>query len=88
MTGIDEALKALPKGWRFQVGHVPHWYRRDALPKHLRKKPFEAYVVNPEPIGTRLHVFESADGATPAEALNTAIAAGNAAFAALLEKEG
>ena len=69
---IDEVLKELPEGFKFHVGHTPHWYRGDAIPRHLRKRPFEAYVVAGI-IGTSTWIFESADGASPAEALATAI---------------
>lgn len=72
---MEELLSALPAGWRFNVGHTPHWYSRQSLPKHLRKRPFEAYVLNDEPIGSRHYVFESADGATAQEALRSAIEA-------------
>lgn len=76
MAGLDETLLSLPDGWRYHVGHTPHWYQRDALPKHLRKRPFEAYVCNGERMGTNGYIFESADGATAAEALRRAIALG------------
>ena len=69
---MDAVLKMLPEGFRFNVGHTPHWYRRDSLPKHLRRRPFEAYVLHGE-IGTQSWIFESADGATPEEALTEAI---------------
>lgn len=71
---IDAALEKLPAGWRFAVGHIPHWYSRDELPKNLRRRGFEAYVLNGEPIGSRWYVFESADGPTPGAALELAIA--------------
>ena len=76
MAGLDDALLALPDGWRYHVGHTPHWYLRDELPKHLRRRPFEAYVCNGERMGTKGHIFESADGATAAEAMSQAIALG------------
>lgn len=72
---IDEALKSLPSGWRFNVGHTPHWYTEGHIPKHMRKKPYEAYVLSGE-IGTKSWIFESADGVTPADALTHAIKAG------------
>lgn len=78
MSGLDNLIMALPTGWRFNVGHTPHWYRRDELPKHLRRRPFEAYVTNGEPIGTKAYVFESADGATPVDALRSALLAASA----------
>lgn len=78
--GLDEALKDLPEGCRFHVGHTPHWYRRDALPKHLRKRPFEAYVISGE-IGKKRWIMVDADGATPAEALCDAIRGAKAALA-------
>lgn len=69
---LDDTLKSLPSGCRFSVGHTPHWYRRNEVPKHLKRRPFEAYVVSGE-IGTPTWVFESADGATPEDALGAAI---------------
>jgi hypothetical protein len=76
MAGIDDAFLQLPDGWRYHVGHTPHWYQRDELPKHLRRRPFEAYVCNGERMGTKAYIFESADGATAAEAMSRAIALG------------
>lgn len=70
---LDELAARVPPGWRFHVGHTPHWYMMDSIPKYLRKRPFEAYVTNDQPIGARRHVFESADGATAAEALDGAL---------------
>jgi hypothetical protein len=72
---IDRALEDLPQGWRFSVGHIHHWYGRDELPKNLRRKGFEAFVLNGEPIGTAGYVFESADAATPGDALKAALRA-------------
>lgn len=75
---IDAALRELPNGWRFSVGHIPHWYGRNELPKQLRRRGFEAYVLNGEPIGTADYIFESADAGTPGEALARAIEAAKA----------
>ena len=69
---IDAALKLLPPDCRFHVGHTPHWYSQESIPKHLRKRPFEAYVCRGR-IATQSWIFESADGATPAQALSVAI---------------
>ncbi len=70
---LDDLVSQVPKGWRFHVGHTPHWYRSDQIPKHLRKRPFEAYVINDQAIGNKLWVMTDADGATPFEALYTAL---------------
>lgn len=74
--GLEDALRELPPGFRVSVGHVPHWYRRDELPKNLRRKQFEAYVLNDNRLlGTKAYIFESSDAGTPAEAVRLAIAA-------------
>lgn len=84
--GIESELQDLPEGFRFSVGHVPHWYRRDELPKNLRKKPFEAYIINDNQLmGTKKYIFESADAATPAEALRLAIGLAKGRIAALAQ---
>ena len=70
---IDDVLKLLPSGFRFHVGHTPHWYRRNEMPKYLRKRPFEAYVTKGD-IGTPGYIFESADAETPELALSAAVA--------------
>jgi hypothetical protein len=86
---LDDLTASVPVGWRYHVGHTPHWYMSDAIPKYLRKRPFEAYVTNDHPIGSRRHVFESADGATAVDALASALraaVANDAAKASLNER--
>lgn len=73
MSSLVDQIARLPTGWRFHMGHTPHWYYRKELPKFLKKKPYEAYVANDIPIGVKGAIFESADGETLVDALKTAI---------------
>jgi len=73
---LDYELTFLPEGWRYHVGHTPHYYQRHELPKFLRKRPFEAYVCNGGKLGTKGYIFESADGETASEAIRSAIKLG------------
>lgn len=73
MTTLDSLFEEINnRGWRAHVGHTPHYYQSREIPKHIKKRPFEAYVINNEPFATYLHVFESSDGSTLIEALEKA----------------
>ena len=71
MATVDEFFKALPSGWRANVGHTPWWGK--SKPKHIKENPFEAYVMNDKMLGTEGYVFASADGKSPLAALNQAM---------------
>lgn len=73
---LDEVLQTLPPHWSFNVGHTPHFYRSDSVPKQLRKRPFCAWVTNAALFGTKTYISVDADAATPAEALQLAIKKG------------
>lgn len=69
---LPEVIATVPAGCRWNVGHTPRWYRKGELPpKNLR---YEAYVLCGD-FGTKSWIMESADGATPEEALSWAVAA-------------
>lgn len=83
---FDEMLsEALPKDCRWHVGHIPHFYRDDEIPKLLRKLPYEAYLARGM-FGTKTWIFVSSEGATPADALLSAILRFNAAVIAKAEE--
>lgn len=69
---LDELVKTMPKGFKFNVGMTPYWSQRESLPKHLKKRPYEAYVCSGT-IGTPTWIFESADGINPEQALEEAL---------------
>lgn len=87
MTELSELFKRIPHGCRASVGHTPHWHTRDSMPKLLRKRPYEAYVVNSVMIGTKGHIFVESDGATPEEALEKALEKAMQAEAKLREEK-